>query len=90
MKIDVGLLAHDLAAMPEVTRAAEAIGFDGLWTFETTHEPFLPAGALPSPASRDREAGPDEYGDDQAGTERDKGRQECFQPKIARDLHAFG
>lgn len=42
MKIDVGLLVHDLAEMPRLARFVEETGFDGLWTFETSHEPFLP------------------------------------------------
>jgi probable F420-dependent oxidoreductase len=42
MKFDTYLLSQDLAAMPELTRAVEAIGFDGLWTAETAHNPFLP------------------------------------------------
>lgn len=31
-----------LAAAPELGRAAEVIGFGGLWTAETRHDPFLP------------------------------------------------
>jgi probable F420-dependent oxidoreductase len=42
MKIDIGLLLHDLSEMPKIARAAEEMGFDGLWTFETAHEAFLP------------------------------------------------
>ena len=42
MKIDTTLLATELSDMPALTRAAEAIGFDGLWTSETAHDPFLP------------------------------------------------
>jgi probable F420-dependent oxidoreductase len=42
MKIDTGLLVHDLKQMPAIARAADEIGFDGLWTFETAHEAFLP------------------------------------------------
>ncbi len=42
MKIDVGVLVPNLLEMPQVARAAEEIGFDGLWTSETQHEPFLP------------------------------------------------
>jgi probable F420-dependent oxidoreductase len=42
MKIDLGLLVHDLAQMPALARFADEAGFDGLWTFETAHEPFLP------------------------------------------------
>jgi probable F420-dependent oxidoreductase len=42
MKIDTGLLLHDLREMAAVARAADELGFDGLWTFETAHEAFLP------------------------------------------------
>jgi len=42
MKIDTGLLTHDLHRMPAIARAADELGFDGLWTFETANEPFLP------------------------------------------------
>jgi len=42
MKIDTGLLACDLQSMPAFAQAAEEMGFDGLWTVETAHEPFLP------------------------------------------------
>lgn len=42
MKIDAALLVHDLNQMPAVARFADAAGFDGIWTFETSHQPFLP------------------------------------------------
>ena len=42
MKIDVTLAIDDLGDVPGIARAAEALGFDGLWTAETRHEPFLP------------------------------------------------
>ncbi|HWO40444.1 MAG TPA: TIGR03617 family F420-dependent LLM class oxidoreductase [Candidatus Eisenbacteria bacterium] len=42
MKIDVGLLRPPLDAMAAIARAADGLGFDGLWTFETAHDPFLP------------------------------------------------
>jgi alkanesulfonate monooxygenase SsuD/methylene tetrahydromethanopterin reductase-like flavin-dependent oxidoreductase (luciferase family) len=42
MKIDTGLLVHDLDQMPGIARAADDLGFDGLWTFETANDPFLP------------------------------------------------
>lgn len=42
MKFDTGLLFHNLTDMPAITQAAEAIGFDGLWTSETNADPFLP------------------------------------------------
>ena len=31
--------------MPAVARYADDAGFDGIWTFETAHEPFLPSAA---------------------------------------------
>jgi probable F420-dependent oxidoreductase len=42
VKIDLTLLFHSLSEMPALVRAAEAIGFDGLWTAETNSDPFLP------------------------------------------------
>src|SRR5262245_48438568 len=42
LKIDTALLVSDLGEMPEMVRAVETLGFDGIWTAETAHEPFLP------------------------------------------------
>src|SRR5574337_30996 len=42
MKLDASLSPINLSAVPEIARAAEAIGFDALWTTETQHDPFLP------------------------------------------------
>ena len=42
MKFDASLLVHDLEQMPALARFADETGFDGIWTFETAHEPFLP------------------------------------------------
>ena len=42
MKFDVSLLVHDLSQMPALARFADELGFDGIWTFETSHEPYLP------------------------------------------------
>lgn len=42
MKIDVATLVPNLREMPELARSVEALGFDGLWTSETQHDPFLP------------------------------------------------
>jgi len=42
MKLDVQTLVTSLADMPELAKSAEALGFDGLWTGETQHDPFLP------------------------------------------------
>ncbi|MBK8048138.1 MAG: TIGR03617 family F420-dependent LLM class oxidoreductase [Anaerolineales bacterium] len=42
MKLDTYLISHDLQTMPAMANAIEAFGFDGLWTAETAHNPFLP------------------------------------------------
>lgn len=42
MKFDAALSPMFLSHVPEAARAAEAIGFDALWTTETQHNPFLP------------------------------------------------
>lgn len=41
MRIDARLAYPSLAQVPEIARTAEALGFDGLWTSETDHDPFL-------------------------------------------------
>jgi probable F420-dependent oxidoreductase len=41
MKIDVRLSFTDLGQVPGLARAVEVAGFDGLWSSETTHDPFL-------------------------------------------------
>jgi probable F420-dependent oxidoreductase len=45
MLLDAALPPVSLRQVPEIARAAEAIGFDALWSTETQHDPFLP-GAL--------------------------------------------
>ncbi len=42
MKFDAVLHTSALRAVPEIARQIEAFGFDGLWTSETAHNPFLP------------------------------------------------
>lgn len=42
MKFDVTLLSHDLHEMRHVAQTAESLGFAGLWTAETSNDPFLP------------------------------------------------
>lgn len=42
MKLDVYLLTHDLSRMDAYARKVEALGYAGLWTAETRHDPFLP------------------------------------------------
>lgn len=42
MKFDASLPPVSLDKIPEIAQAAEEIGFDTLWSAETTHDPFLP------------------------------------------------
>src|SRR5919201_5825728 len=42
MLVDDSLLAAQLGRVPELVRRARDVGFDGLWTAETKHDPFLP------------------------------------------------
>lgn len=42
MKIDAGLLVTDMKQIPARVRELEESGFDGCFTFEGPHEPFLP------------------------------------------------
>ena len=41
MLVDGGL-GFDLAKAADAARDAEAVGYDGVWTAETSHDPFLP------------------------------------------------
>jgi probable F420-dependent oxidoreductase len=42
LKIDVGLRGNDLRALGSEAAAYERLGADGLWSYETKHDPFLP------------------------------------------------
>ncbi len=42
MQFDLFLFGQEMSSMPAVAHAAEELGFDGLWTAETAHNPFLP------------------------------------------------
>ena len=42
MKIDEGLLTTDLGQVGRFAARAEKLGFDGLWTAEAGHDPYLP------------------------------------------------
>lgn len=42
MKFDVTIFPDDLNKAGDIARQVEAYGFDGLWTAETAHNPFLP------------------------------------------------
>ena len=52
MKLDVGMLTHDLKTLPEYARKVEALGFDCLWSAETQHDPFLPLAVAATATSR--------------------------------------
>lgn len=45
MQFDAAISPASLGEVPALARAAEALGFDALWTSEIQHDPFLP-GAL--------------------------------------------
>jgi probable F420-dependent oxidoreductase len=44
MKLDVAIMTNRLQDALALAQAAEATGFDTLWTSETQHDPFLPLG----------------------------------------------
>ena len=46
MKFDAALAQGPLHDVPAIAEAAEAIGFDALWTSETQHDPFLPCALI--------------------------------------------
>lgn len=47
IKLDVSLQSNDdLLAIPTIAAAAEAEGFDGLWSAEVNHDPFLQLGLV--------------------------------------------
>ena len=54
MKLDVGMLTHDLSTVADYARKAEALGYDTLWSAETQHDPFLPLAVAASATSRIR------------------------------------
>ncbi|TMA57594.1 MAG: TIGR03617 family F420-dependent LLM class oxidoreductase [Deltaproteobacteria bacterium] len=42
MKIDSAVFLADLREVPRLARYAEDLGYDGLWTAEAGHDPYLP------------------------------------------------
>jgi probable F420-dependent oxidoreductase len=42
MLVDAALTVTDLRAVPEAARRVEALGYDGLYSFEGAHDPFFP------------------------------------------------
>jgi probable F420-dependent oxidoreductase len=52
VKLDVGMLTHDLTTIPHYARKVEALGFDCLWSSETQHDPFLPLAVAATTTTR--------------------------------------
>jgi probable F420-dependent oxidoreductase len=52
MKIDTSLDASSWAALPDEARRLEAAGYDGAWTAEVKHDPFLPLGVAAAATAR--------------------------------------
>jgi len=52
MKIDTNFPPLDLKQVADFTTAAEAIGFDAIWTNETQHDPFLPLALIAAHSDR--------------------------------------
>lgn len=42
MKLDTGLMTASLHDVPAAAKGVEDMGFDALWTAETSHDPFFP------------------------------------------------
>ena len=52
MQVDVLLGRTPLAEIPALARTAEELGFDGLWTTESQHDPFIPLALASQTTSR--------------------------------------
>jgi probable F420-dependent oxidoreductase len=52
VKLDVGMLTHDLRSIPDYARKVEAMGYATLWSAETQHDPFLPLALATTTTSR--------------------------------------
>ena len=52
MKLDTQTRNYDLRAAGEDARRFEAMGFDGVWTFEAAHDPFLSLGVAATATQR--------------------------------------
>ena len=52
MKLDAALPPVALKQVPNIAAAAEQVGFAGLWTQETQHDPFLPCALIAQHTSR--------------------------------------
>jgi probable F420-dependent oxidoreductase len=52
VKLDAGMLTHDLETIPDYARKVEAVGFDCLWSAETQHDPYLALAVAATSTSR--------------------------------------
>ena len=52
IRLDASIPPVALTAIPAIARAAEAMGFRGLWSNETVHDPFLPGALIAEHSSR--------------------------------------
>ena len=52
MRLDTSVPPIDLREVPAWAKAAEALGFDTLWSTETQHDPFLPLALIAEHTSR--------------------------------------
>jgi len=52
VKLDAGMLTHDLKSIADYARRVEALGYDCLWSSETQHDPFLPLAVAATVTSR--------------------------------------
>ncbi len=56
MKFDSALSTSDFKTIPEIAQAMETLGFDGVWTSEAAHNPYIPL-ALAAQATTELELG---------------------------------
>ena len=56
LRLDTQLRDFDARAVPAQAQRFERLGFDGVWTFEAAHDPFLPL-ALAANATEKLEIG---------------------------------
>ena len=52
VKLDVGMLTHDLKTTPDYARKIDAMGYDCLWSSETQHDAYLPLAVAATSTSR--------------------------------------
>ncbi len=52
MKLDTAISDYNLHSIAQQAQRAEALGYDGLWTSETQHDPFLPLAIAATATSR--------------------------------------